>query len=73
MSPVFPLATFIDPPVEDKIRLAREEIMGYVARITCRAAFADDLIVFAIFLMVRSLLQQRSSVLKEQRRTDTSR
>ena len=70
---MFPLAIFIDPPVEDKIRLAWEEIMGYVARVTYRTAFADDVTVFVIFLAVRSLLQQRPSILKEQRRTDTSR
>ena len=50
--------------MEDQIRLAGEEIMGYVARITYRTAFLDDVIVFAIFLAVRSLVQQRSSVLK---------
>ena len=73
MSWVFRLATFIDPPAEDKIRLAREEIMGYVARITCRAAFGDAVIVFAIFLTVRLPLQQCSSVLKGHRRTGTCR
>ena len=61
---MFPFARFIDPPVEDRIRLAREEIMGCVARITCRTAFVDDVIVFAIFIAVRLLLQQHSSVLK---------
>ena len=38
--------------------------MGYVERIACRAAFTDDLIVFAIFLGVRLLLQEDSFVLK---------
>ena len=47
-------AAFIDPLVKDQIRLAREEIMGYVGRITCRVALVDNLIVFGIFLAVRS-------------------
>jgi hypothetical protein len=63
MSLVFPLATFIVPPAKDKICLAREEIMGYGGRITCRAPFIDDLIVFAIFLAVRSPPQQTYSFL----------
>ena len=62
---MFPFAGFFGPLVEDQIRLAGGEIMGYVARITCRTAFLDDYVtVFAIFLAVRSLLQQRSPVLK---------
>ena len=73
MSSVFSLARFTDPPVEDQIRLAREEIMGYVARITCRMAFVHDVIVFTIFLAVGSPLQQCSSVLKGWCRTDTCR
>ena len=47
-------AAFIIPPVKDRICLEGEEIMGYVERITCRTALVDDLIVFAIFLAVRS-------------------
>jgi len=31
--------------------------MGYAERITCRTAFIDEVIVFVIFLAVRSLLQ----------------
>ena len=46
-------AGFIDPPLKDQIRLAREEIMGCARRIACRAAFIDDVIVFWIFLAVR--------------------
>ena len=65
MSSVFPFTRFIDSLVKDQIRLARKEIMECVGRITCRTAFLDDYVtVFAIFLAVRSLLQQRSSVLK---------
>ena len=71
MSSVFPLTRFIDPLVKDRIRLAREEIMGYVGRITRRTTFADDMIVFVIFLAVRSPLQQSSSFLKGWYRTDT--
>ena len=73
MPSMFPLATFIDPPVEDRIRLAREEIMGYVAKITRHTTFVDDVIVFAIFIAVRSPLQQYSSVLKRWHRTGTCR
>jgi len=47
-------ATFIVPPVKDQIRLARKEIMGYVGRIAYRTASVDNLIVFGIFLAVRS-------------------
>jgi hypothetical protein len=32
--------------------------MGYAGRITCRAAFVDYVIVFAIFLAVRPIPQQ---------------
>jgi len=42
------------PSREDQIRLARKEIMGYVGRIVCRTASVDNLIVFGIFLAVRS-------------------
>ena len=54
-------ATFIVPPVKGQIRLAGGEIVGYVGRIARRTAFVDDLIVFGVFLMVRSSLQQSSS------------
>ena len=47
---------FIVPPAKDQIRLAGEEIMGYVGRIAFRTAPVDDLIVFVIFLAVRSPL-----------------
>ena len=73
MSSVFPLARFTNRFVEDRIRLAREEIMGYVARVTCRTASVDDVIVFAIFLAVGLPPQQRSSVLKGWHRTGTCR
>ena len=63
MSPVFPFARFILPPVEDKIRLAREEIMGYAGRTAWCTTFVDDLIVFAIFLVVCSPPQRSSSFL----------
>ena len=56
MSSVFPLVMFIVPPMRDRIRLARDEIVGYAGRITCTASI-DDVIVFAIFFAVRSLLQ----------------
>jgi len=51
-----PFAKFIAPPVKGRIRLAREEIMGYVERVAHRMAFINDLVVFAIFLAVRSPL-----------------
>ena len=54
MSSLFPFATFILPLVKDQIRLAREEIMGYVQRIARRTPFVDDLVVFGIFLAVCS-------------------
>jgi len=54
MSFLFPLARFIITLVKDQIRLAREEIMGYAGGTTCCTAFIDDVIVFAIFLAVRS-------------------
>ena len=41
--------------------MAGEEIVGYVGRVARRTAFVDDLIVFGVFLMVRSSLQQSSS------------
>jgi len=50
---------FIVLPAKDQIRLAGEEIMGYVGRIARRTAPVDCLIVFAIFLAVRSPLQPR--------------
>jgi hypothetical protein len=46
--------------------------MGYAGRITCRAPFIDDFIVFAIFLAVRSP-QQPTSFLNRQHRTGTCR
>jgi len=58
------LATFIVHPVKDQIRLAREEIIGCVGRITRYTAFIDDVIVFVVFIAVRSPLQQPSSFLK---------
>jgi hypothetical protein len=60
---VFPLAKLIIPLVEGHLRLAREEIMGYAGRVTCCIQFIDDVVVFAIFIVVRSPLQQRSSFL----------
>jgi len=66
-------AAFTDPPAKDQIRLAGEEIMGYVEMIGCRTASVDDLIVFTIFLAVRSAPQLISSFLKGQRRTGTFR
>jgi len=63
MSPVFPFARLILLPVEDQIRLAREEIMGYAGRTAWCTAFVDDLIVFAIFLVVFSPPQQSSPFL----------
>jgi len=65
MLPVFLFARFIDPPVTDQIRLAGEEIMGYVGRTAYCTLLVDDVLVFAIFLAVRSPLQQSSSFLKE--------
>ena len=53
---VFPFATFIVSLVKDQIRLAGEEIMGYVGRAAFCTPLADDAIVFAIFLVVRSPL-----------------
>ena len=41
--------------MKDQLRLAREEIMGYVGRIARRTALVDDPIVFMIFLVVRSV------------------
>jgi len=54
MSPVFLFVRFIAPPVKDQIRLAGDEIMGYVRRTACRTAFTDDVTVFVIFLAVCS-------------------
>ena len=45
--------------------------MEYVGRIACRTPFADDLIVFAIFLMVRLPLQENSPFLKGLYRSGT--
>ena len=73
MSSVFPFAVFILPPAEDQIYLAREENMGYAERITRRTAFIDDVVVFVIFIAVRSRLQQDSPFLKTQYRTGTCR
>jgi len=51
-----PFAKFIAPPVKGRIRLAGEEVMGYVGRPVARCtAFVDDLVAFAIFLTVCSL------------------
>jgi hypothetical protein len=62
---VFPFVTFIVPPAEDQIRLEREEIMGYVGgSLVIRHPAIDDIIVFAIFLAVRSPPQRRSFFLK---------
>jgi hypothetical protein len=62
---MFPLARFLNPPVKDKICLAREEIMGYVLHgIVCRTTSIDNVIVFATFLAVRSP-PQRSSPFSE--------
>jgi len=72
MSLAFPFATLIDPPVKDRIRLEREEVMGYVERITCRTAPVDDPIVFAIFLAVCSPPQQSAAFLNILCRTGTS-
>ena len=59
----FPFAKLIVPPVKGQIRLAGEEIVGYVGRIACLTTSVDDLIVFAIFLAVRSAPQQISPLL----------
>ena len=56
MSPVLSFAVFILPPVEDQICLAREENMGYARRIARRTAFIDEVIVFVVFIAVRSRL-----------------
>jgi len=56
MLSIFPFATFIVPLAKDQICLAREENVGYVGRFTFRTAFVDGVIVFAIFIMVRSPL-----------------
>ena len=71
MASVFLFATFTDPRVKDQIRLAREEIMGCVGETARRAAFVDDVVVFAVFLAVCSPPHQSSSVLDGWRRTGT--
>jgi len=73
MSLALPFATLIVPPVKDRIRLEREEIMGCVGRIACHTTFVDDLIVFAIFVAVRPPPQQIHAFLNRLRRTGTSR
>ena len=73
MSSAHPLARFIVPPIKDQIRLAREENMGCAGRITCRTASIDDVIVFVIFLAVRSPPQRSSSFLNGWYRTGTYR
>jgi hypothetical protein len=50
------LAGYIVALVKDRMCLAGEEIMGYAGRITC-TTFIDGVIVFAVFLAVRSPLQ----------------
>ena len=60
---MFSFVRFIVPPMKDQIRLAREEIMGYAGRITYCTVFIDDVIVFAIFIAVRSRPKQGSSFL----------
>ena len=64
MSSTFPFARFIDSSVKDQIRLAGEENMGCAERIARCTAFIDDVVVFLIFLAVRSSPQQSSSSLK---------
>ena len=56
MSSMLPSATFTTPPAKDQIRLAREENVEYVGRFAYHTAFVDDVIVFAIFITVRSPL-----------------
>ena len=73
MSLVFPFAKLTVPPVTDRVRLEREEIMGCVRRIVCRTALADDLIVFAIFVAVCPPPQQSTAFLNRLHRTGTSR
>jgi hypothetical protein len=68
---VFLLAKLIVPLVKDRIRLAREEITGYGGRITC-ALFIDDIIVFAIFIVVHSPLQRSSGIATHPCRTRSS-
>jgi len=63
MSSVFPLAKLIVPPMEDQICLGGGEIMGYAGRTSGFTVSTDDVIVFTIFLAVRSPLQQSSSFL----------
>ena len=47
--------------------------MGYAEGIVCRMTFVDDVIVFALFLVVCSPPQKRSSSLNGQHRTGTYR
>ena len=53
-------ATLIGSPLKGQVWLEGEEIMGYVGRIARRTTSVDDLIVFSIFLAVRSASQQNS-------------
>ena len=47
--------------------------MGYVERIACHTAPVDDLIVFAIFVVVRQPPRQSYAFLDRLHRTGTSR
>ena len=69
----FPFTKLTIPPVTDRVRLEREEIMGSVRRIICRTALVDDLIVFAVFVAVCPPPQQSTAFLNRLRRTDISR
>ena len=51
--------------MKGQIRLVREEIMGYAGETTCYTAVINDVIVFAIFLAVRSPPQRCSSFLRD--------
>ena len=73
MSLVLPSAKLIGPPAEDQIRLAGEEIMGYIEIIAGRTALVDDLTAFGIFPAVCSAPQQTSPSPNRFHRTDTSR
>jgi hypothetical protein len=57
---VFPFLKLIFPLVKDHIRLVREEIMEFVGRTICCTPLIDDVIAFAIFIVVCSALQQSS-------------
>ena len=51
------LRAWLIAPVKDRIRLAPwEEIMGYAGNINFYIAFADDEVVFGLFLMVHPIL-----------------